>query len=90
MSYAPLSSNSFSCFFNTLSHNRLMGETSYRPRFGKDIRIKPDGRVSTPRARPCAAAGCAAEGNYKVPKSRHRLDEHTWYCLEHARAHNEN
>jgi hypothetical protein len=67
-----------------------MGETSYRPRFGKDIRIKPDGRVSTLRARPCAAAGCAAEGNYKVPKSRHRLDEHIWYCLEHARAHNEN
>jgi hypothetical protein len=25
-----------------------------------------------------------------VPKSRHRLDEHLWFCLEHARRHNEN
>lgn len=84
-----LSSNSFSCFFNSPSHNPGMGETAYRPRFGKDIRIKPDGRVSTPKIRPCEAAGCAGEGTYRVPKSRFHLDEHAWYCLEHARAHNE-
>ncbi len=66
-----------------------MEDTGYRPRFGKDIRIKPDGRPSTPQMRPCDAAGCAGEGCCKVPKSPHRLNEHAWYCLEHARAHNE-
>jgi hypothetical protein len=66
-----------------------MGETAYRPRFGKDIRIKPDGQPSASRTRPCEAAGCEGQGSYRVPKSRHCLEEHAWYCLEHARAHNE-
>ena len=66
-----------------------MGETGYRPRFGKDIRIKPDVRATAPTARPCAANGCTGEGGYRVPKSRQQLNEHMWFCLEHARAHNE-
>ena len=66
-----------------------MGEAGYRPRFGKDIRIKPDVPASARAARRCAADGCEGEGNYRVPKSRNRLDEHIWFCLEHARAHNE-
>jgi hypothetical protein len=66
-----------------------MRETGYRPRFGKDIRIKPDVREAPPSARPCAAPSCTGEGAYRVPKSRHQLGEHIWYCLNHARAHNE-
>ena len=65
-----------------------MGETDYRPRFGKDIRIKPDG-AQRALGKPCATDGCAGEGAYRVPKSRHRLQEYIWFCLEHARAHNE-
>src|SRR5215469_3637276 len=66
-----------------------MGQTGYRPRFGKDIRIKPDVPQSSRATRPCAAEGCAGEGSFRVPRSRNRLDEHIWFCLEHARAHNE-
>jgi hypothetical protein len=66
-----------------------MAETGYRPRFGKDIRIKPDAPTLVPDARPCATKGCTAAGGYRVPKSRDRLNEHIWLCLEHVRAHNE-
>jgi hypothetical protein len=66
-----------------------MGETGYKPRFGKDIRIRPDSPPRPQQTRPCEAPGCAGEGGYRVPKSRERLDEHLWFCLEHARAHNQ-
>ena len=39
--------------------------------------------------RGCARPDCRAEGTHKVPKSRENLGEHLWFCLEHARAHNE-
>lgn len=67
-----------------------MTSTDYRPRFGRDIRIKPDvkpGPASAPRC--CARPDCQNEGTHRVPKSRDNLDEHLWFCLEHARAHNE-
>ena len=51
-----------------------MAETGYRPRFGKDIRIKPDAPTLVPDARPCATKGCTAAGGYRVPKSRDRLE----------------
>lgn len=67
-----------------------MSSTGYRPRFGHDIRIKPD---TQPRpetaARCCARPDCPNEGTHRVPKSREELHEHLWFCLEHARAHNE-
>ena len=66
-----------------------MASTDYRPRFGRDIRIKPDQRVRPVKVRCCARADCQAEGTHKVPKSRDNLGEHLWFCLEHARAHNE-
>jgi hypothetical protein len=66
-----------------------MGATGYRPRFGKDIRIKPDAPVRAPAARPCAKKGCEGEGTFRVPRSRERLGEHIWFCLQHAREHNE-
>ncbi|HEY1614541.1 MAG TPA: J domain-containing protein [Rhizomicrobium sp.] len=66
-----------------------MTAAGYRPRFGKDIRIKPDAPARPQRVRPCDAPGCAGEGGFRVPKSRRQLDDHLWFCLEHARAHNE-
>jgi curved DNA-binding protein CbpA len=66
-----------------------MASTDYRPRFGRDIRIKPDERVRPAKTRCCARPDCEAEGTHKVPKSRENLGEHLWFCLEHARAHNE-
>lgn len=66
-----------------------MATTDYRPRFGKDIRIKPDAAVRTGTGRSCANSGCLGEGSYRVPKSRDRLNEYLWFCLQHAREHNE-
>ncbi|MGN6515320.1 MAG: J domain-containing protein [Rhizomicrobium sp.] len=60
-----------------------------RPRFKRDIRIKPDAPVRAASARKCDRAGCSAEGAHKVPQSKDRLNEHLWLCLEHAREHNE-
>lgn len=66
-----------------------MSEARYKPRFGKDIRIKPDVLVRRPKTRRCDRPECDNEGTHRVPKSRDRLSEHFWFCLEHARAHNE-
>ncbi|MBV9571286.1 MAG: DnaJ domain-containing protein [Alphaproteobacteria bacterium] len=58
-------------------------------RFKKDIRIKPDKPAPKASARACARPDCPKEGDHPVPKSRDDLNEHLWFCLEHARAHNE-
>jgi hypothetical protein len=65
-------------------------EQGRRARFRSDIRIKPEMRAmpETPTRR-CAIADCPEPAGYRVPKSRDRLSEHLWCCLEHARAHNE-
>lgn len=86
---AQKSSVTFSCFFIFATHNPLMVHAGYRPRFGKDIRIKPDAPMRAPTARPCAKKGCEGEGAFRVPRSRERLDQHLWFCLPHAREHNE-
>jgi hypothetical protein len=84
----PMSSDTFSCFFTRRAHNLPM-ERAEHSRFKKDIRIKPDKSEPRPSARACARADCPKEGEYRVPKSRENLNEHLWFCLEHARAHNE-
>ncbi|MGH6871844.1 MAG: J domain-containing protein [Rhizomicrobium sp.] len=67
-----------------------MAKAQYTPRFGKDMRIKPDVQpVPVKATRACDHAGCAGEGSFRVPRSRTNLSEHLWFCLEHARAHNE-
>lgn len=38
--------------------------------------------------RVCAHPGCGEPGEYRAPKSRDRLDEYHWFCLEHVRAYN--
>lgn len=66
-----------------------MATAEYRPRFGKDIRIKPERPSPAQRPRACANPDCCGEGAFRVPLSRERLDEHLWFCLDHARHHNE-
>jgi hypothetical protein len=66
-----------------------MATSHYKPRLGKDIRIKPPVAPKPVEVRRCARPDCAQEGTHKVPKSRNALNEHLWFCLEHARAHNE-
>jgi DnaJ-domain-containing protein 1 len=66
-----------------------MTGAQYKPRFGKDIRIKPEGVARPVSMRRCARPDCPSEGTHRVPKSRQQLNEHLWFCLEHARAHNE-
>ncbi len=39
-------------------------------------------------ARPCSWPGCAAEGGYRAPKSRDKLNVYHWFCLDHVRAYN--
>ncbi len=65
-----------------------MAKRGYSPRFGHDIRIKPD-VASAPKIRPCGIKGCAGEGAYRVPRSREQLSSYIWLCLGHAREHNE-
>jgi hypothetical protein len=67
-----------------------MSSADYRPRFGRDIRIKPGAkRRLEPTLRACARPECPKEGLYRAPKSRDNLNEHVWLCLDHVRAHNE-
>jgi hypothetical protein len=36
----------------------------------------------------CAHRDCLADGEYRAPKSRDRLNEYIWFCLEHVRDYN--
>ncbi len=36
----------------------------------------------------CDHAGCRAEGLYRAPKARDRLNEYFWFCLDHVRDYN--
>jgi len=67
---------------------KLASRTSLKDR----IRIKPERSKELETAeklRTCAKKGCMSEGGYRVPKSRQSLNEHIWFCLAHAREHNE-
>jgi hypothetical protein len=64
-----------------------MNETA---RFVYDIPVKPREtlRREALRLRACAITGCPDRGEYRAPKSRDRLDDYQWLCLNHVRAHN--
>ena len=38
--------------------------------------------------RPCDHPGCAAEGDFRAPRSRLELDRYYWFCRDHVRAYN--
>jgi DnaJ-domain-containing protein 1 len=64
-------------------------QAAYRPKFGYDIRIKPDlPRRRSGAAHVCATLGCGAEAQFNVPKTRYDLHDRHWLCTEHLRANN--
>lgn len=38
--------------------------------------------------RRCDVDGCACDGEYRAPKSRDRLNDYYWFCLDHVREYN--
>ena len=55
--------------------------------------MKADGNASVDAGvecdvRICAAPECDEQAPYRAPRSRERLAEHMWLCLEHVRAYN--
>ena len=48
--------------------------------------------LSAPRieegVRLCDAPECSNEGKYRAPKSKKKLNNYFWFCLEHVRAYN--
>jgi hypothetical protein len=53
----------------------------------KEQRIWDFGRQHAP-LRACDHADCDGPGEFRAPRSRHRLDEYHWFCLEHVREYN--
>lgn len=49
---------------------------------------RPWAERQRPPPRVCAWPGCSAEGLYRAPRSRERLRDYCWLCLEHVREHN--
>jgi DnaJ-domain-containing protein 1 len=50
-----------------------------------------DWRPAQPQVRACDHADCAAEGQFRAPRSRDHIgtaDNYYWFCLEHVRAYN--
>lgn len=41
-----------------------------------------------PRAVTCDHAGCKEAGTFRAPKSRDRLNDYYWFCLDHVREYN--
>lgn len=38
--------------------------------------------------RPCDMPGCCEAGQFRAPKSRDKLTDYRWFCLEHVRQYN--
>ena len=66
-----------------------MSSSTYKPKFGFDIRIHPDPPRRAPVTRGCAMPGCSGVAELRVPKTRHNMDDRQWLCREHLRQHNE-
>ncbi len=46
------------------------------------------GAGNGPALQRCEHAGCQAEGLYRAPKSRERMNDYYWFCLDHVRDYN--
>jgi hypothetical protein len=68
----------------------MSSTSAYRPKFGYDIRIKPDlPRRHSAHAHVCANNGCGAEAQFNVPKNRDDLSDRHWLCTGHLRENNQ-
>jgi hypothetical protein len=63
--------------------------TTYRPRFGFDIRINPDRPRTNTATKKCAAPGCRETAEVRAPTSQKNPDARVWLCREHLRKQNE-
>jgi hypothetical protein len=52
------------------------------------LETKFDAVEAAANVQQCDHAGCRAEGLYRAPKSRDRLTEYFWFCLDHVRDYN--
>lgn len=59
----------------------------YKPRF-VDIRIKPPGGTARSDELQCEYPACRKKAEARAPKSPERLDEHYWFCVDHAAEYN--
>jgi len=76
----------------------MPGAFQYKPKF-VDIRVKPP-KADEPAAedviglkpgeRACDHAGCRRPATARAPKSRELMNEHYWFCQEHAAEYNRN
>jgi DnaJ-domain-containing protein 1 len=41
-----------------------------------------------PQTRACDVPGCAADGCFRAPRARDRLNDYWWFCLDHVREYN--
>jgi curved DNA-binding protein CbpA len=76
----------------------MPGAFQYKPKF-VDIRVKPpredepaaeDVHALKPGERACDHAGCRKAATARAPKSRDLMNEHYWFCQEHAAEYNRN
>jgi hypothetical protein len=76
----------------------MAGAFQYKPKF-VDIRVKPpredeaaaeDVHALKQGERPCDHAGCRRAATARAPKSRDLMNEHYWFCQEHAAEYNRN
>ena len=51
-------------------------------------KFKPTVSFGATGFRECDHPDCRALAEYRAPKSRDRLDEYYWFCLEHVREYN--
>jgi hypothetical protein len=57
------------------------------PRFFEDIPVRPAPKAA-PAVRPCMAQGCTEPGAFRAPRSRERINDYVWFCLDHVREYN--
>lgn len=76
----------------------MPGAFQYKPKF-VDIRVRPpkgdepqreDVHALKPGERACDHAGCRRAATARAPKSREMMNEHYWFCQEHAAEYNRN
>jgi len=61
----------------------IAGMTRVRAHAGRGRRAEAE-----PSVRGCDHPGCTATGEHRAPKSRERLNDYYWFCLDHVRAYN--
>lgn len=66
----------------------MTARTRYAPRFGVDLRIRPEEPDAAPVTRACDHPGCRGQGDFRAPKDRNRLNDYYWFCVDHVREYN--